>query len=178
MSAMKFIDDLKADFGVRHFAAAKFQRDLHLHVLAQKIDRVRQLDAQVVRVNARAQLDFLDDGGVLVLLGFLFLLGHFVAEFAEIHQPADRRHGGRGDFDQIHAMLARQIDRVGERQDAELVAVHSDDADFAGADFAVDPDERSRRGIAWRERAAQDTLVGCDMTLIFSIKLTATTGNS
>ena len=92
MSAMKFIDDLEADFGVRHFAAAKFQRDLHLHVFAQKIDGVHQLDAEVVRVNARAQLHFLDDGGVLMLLGFLFLLGHFVTEFAEIHEAADGRH--------------------------------------------------------------------------------------
>jgi len=115
---------------------------------------------------------------MLMLLGFLFLLGDFVAVFAEIHEPADGRHGGRGDFDEIHAVLAREIHRIGQRQDAKLVAVHSDDADFAGADFAVDPDERSRRGITWGERAAQDTLVGCNMTLIFSIKQIATTGNS
>ena len=75
-------------------------------------------------------------------------------------------------------MMPRKVDGVGQRQDAELVAVHPDDTDFAGADFAVDPDERSRRGIAWRKRAAQDTLVGCDMTLIFSIKQIAAMGNS
>ena len=50
----KFIDDGKSDLGVRHFTSAKFQRDLHLHVLAEKIYRVRQLDSQIVRVNARA----------------------------------------------------------------------------------------------------------------------------
>ncbi len=161
----KFVDDLKADFGVSVFAAAKFQRDLHLHVLAQKADRVFQLDAKVMRINARAQLDFLDDGGVLVLLGFLLLLGHFVTVFTEIHEAADRWHGGGGDLHQVHRMLPRQIDRVGQRNDAELLAVHSDDPDFAGTDFAVDPDERSRRGIAWRERAAQDTLVGCGIFL-------------
>ena len=70
----EFVDDLEADFGVRHFAAAKLERDLHLHVFAQKIDGVLQLDAEVVRVNARAQLHFLDGGGVLVLLdSFSFL---------------------------------------------------------------------------------------------------------
>ena len=50
----EFLDDLEADLGVRHFAAAKFQRDFHLHVFAQEIDRVLHLDAEVVRVNARA----------------------------------------------------------------------------------------------------------------------------
>ena len=50
----KFVDDLEADFRVRHFATAEFERDLHLHVLTEKIHRVRDLDAEVVRVNARA----------------------------------------------------------------------------------------------------------------------------
>src|SRR5271155_3696812 len=131
-----------------------------------------------MRVNARTQLNFLDDGGVLVLLGFFFLLRHFIAVFSEIHEAADGRHGGRGDLYEVNRVLAREIDRVGERDDAELLAVHPDDADFTGADFAVDPDERSRRGIAWRKRAAQDTLVGCDMTFMFSIKQIAAAGNS
>lgn len=52
--SQKFVDDLEADFRVRHFAAAEFERDLHFHVLAEKIHRVRDLDAEVVRVNARA----------------------------------------------------------------------------------------------------------------------------
>ena len=144
----KFFDDLKTEFLVRHFPAAEFEHDLHLHVLAQKIDRVLDFDAEVVRVNARTQLDFLDDGGVLVLFGFLFLLGLFVAEFAEVHEPADRRHGGGGDFHEIHAVLARQGQRLVEGNDAELFAIHSDDPDFAGADFAIDPDKRIGRKIA------------------------------
>ena len=32
----EFFDDLEADFGVRHFAATEFERDLDLHVFAQK----------------------------------------------------------------------------------------------------------------------------------------------
>ena len=82
---------LKAEFRVGHFAAAEFQDHLDLHVLAQEIDGVAQLDAEIMRVNLRAELDFLDLVGVLVLAGFLVLLGLFVAELAEIHQPADRR---------------------------------------------------------------------------------------
>jgi hypothetical protein len=75
------------------------------------------------------------------LLGFLFLLGQFVAVFAEIHEAADRRHGVGRNFHEVHAVLAREVDGVGQRHDAELLP-SPDDPDFAGADFAVDPDER------------------------------------
>jgi hypothetical protein len=139
---------------------------------------VGQFDAEVVRVYARAQLHFLDDGGVLVLLGFLFLLGDFVAVFAEIDEAADRRDSGGGYFHQIHPMMAGEVHRLRKGQDAKLVAVNPDDTDFAGTDFAIDPDERSRRGIAWRKRAAQDTLVGCGIFLKCRIKETANTGDS
>ena len=50
----EFIDDLEADLRVRHFTAAKFQSHLDLHVFAQKTDGVHDLDAEVVRINARA----------------------------------------------------------------------------------------------------------------------------
>ena len=174
----KFVDDLEADFRVRHFATAEFERDLHFHVLAEKIHRVRDLDAEVVRVNPRAELNLFDGRGVLMLLGILFLLGHFVTVFAEIHEPADRRRGGGGDLDEVNPALSRKIDRVVQRDDAELFAVNCDDPDFAGADFAVDPDKRSRRIIAWGIRAAQDTLVGCGITVSFRIKQTGTASSN
>ena len=131
-----------------HLAAAKLQRHLHLHVLAQKADGVLDLDAKIVRINARTELDFLHGRGVLVLLGFLFLLGLFVTELAEFNEAADRRRGVGGDFDQVNPLLPRQGQRFIEGNDAELFAVHSDDADFAGADFAVDPEERIGRRMA------------------------------
>lgn len=109
-----------------------------------------------------------------MLLGILFLLGLFVTVFAEIHEPADRRRGGGGDLDEVNPVLPREIDRVVQRDDAELFAVNSDDPDFAGADFAVDPDKRSRRKSTWGIRAAQDTLVGCGITVVFRIKQTGT----
>ena len=64
----KFIDDLKPEFRVRHFTPAEFQGDFHFHVLAQKINRVHDLDAEIVRVNPRAELNFFDGRGVLVFL--------------------------------------------------------------------------------------------------------------
>ena len=111
-----------------------------------------------------------------MFFGFFFLLGYFVTVFSKINEPANRRHGARGDFDKVNGVLARKVQRLGERDDAVLVSVHPDDAHFTGTDFAVDPDERGGRGIAWRKRAAQGAgstgtvLVGCGMTVGFGIK--------
>ena len=70
------------------------------------------LDAKIMRVDVRAKLDFLHLVGVLVFARFLIPLGLFVAEFAKIHQSANRRHSLRVDFDQIHLLGAGQIDRI------------------------------------------------------------------
>ena len=137
----KFIDALKAKFRVGHFAAAELEHNLDLHVFAQKIDRVAQFDAEVVWINFGAELDFLDLVGVLVLAGFLVLLGLFVAKFAEIHEPADGRDGVGGDLDEVHALGAGAIQGIAERKYAQLIVIRSDDPHFAGTNFTVYPDE-------------------------------------
>ena len=104
-----------------------------------------------------------------MFFGFLFFLGDFVAVFPEIHEAADGRDGGGRNFDEVNGVLPGKIQRLGERDDAVLVSVHPDDADFAGTDFAVDPDERGGRGIAWRKRAAQATLSGWDLKFKYCI---------
>jgi len=81
-------------------------------------------------------------------------------------------------------VLAREVQGVGERDDAELLTVNPDDADFTGTDFAVDADERGGRGIAWGKRAAQGAgstgtvLVGCGISLKFRIKQTGKAGSN
>jgi len=110
----ELVDHFKAHIGVRHFPATKFKGDLHLHVFAKKINRMVDFDTQVMGVNARAELNLFDGGSMLVLPGFFFLLGDFVAVFAEIHQAAHRGNGVGGNFHQIHPMLASEINRVGE----------------------------------------------------------------
>ena len=133
--------DLEPEFLVGHFPAAEPERDLYLHFLTQEIDGAARLDAEIVRVNGRAELDFLDLVGVLVFPGFLFLLRLFVAELAVIDQAADGRRCVGRDFNQVHSLGARQVDRFAKLQDAKLLAILCDDPDFAGADFPVYPDE-------------------------------------
>ena len=108
----KFLDDLKTKLCVLHFAAAKFQRYLYLHILAEEVNRVRGLHAKIVRINPRAQLHFLHCARVLMLFGFLFLLRLLVTIFAVVHEPAHRRRRRRCDLHQVHAVRARLVQGV------------------------------------------------------------------
>jgi len=82
-----------------------------------------------------------------------FSLGLFVRYLPKSTSRQTGRRGGGGDLDESTPELPREIDRVVQRDDAELFAINSDDSDFAGADFAVDPDKRSRRKICVEQRA-------------------------
>ena len=136
---------LETEFLMRQLAPAKTQRDFDLHFLAQEIDRMLLFDSKVVRIDVRAQLNFLHFVGVMVLARLLVLLGLFVAELAKINQPADRRYGLRIDFDQIDSLGASQIDRLAQRQDTKVLLLCINNADFTGTDFPVNSRERGGR---------------------------------
>jgi len=54
------LDGLYADVFRAKFLAAKTQDHLDLHAFAEEVDRVVQLECEIVRINVRAQLDLLD----------------------------------------------------------------------------------------------------------------------
>jgi len=72
---------------------------------------------------------------------FLFLFGLLVAELAIIDEPANRRSGPKRNLDQLYSLGARHVDGVHEGKNAKLIALNPYDPDFAGADFAINPDE-------------------------------------
>ena len=141
----KFPDHLETKFRMRHFASTEFQGDFDLHVLAQKVDPMLDFDREVVGIDLRTKLDFLNARGVLVFLGFLVAFGLFVSVLAEIDQTADGRIRVGGDLNQVNAISASHGQRVTQAEDPELFAINPDDPNFAGTNFPVYPDERSRR---------------------------------
>ncbi len=80
------------------------------------------LGAVVVRVDLRADLDFLDDRLGLVLARFPRLERGLVLELAVVHQFADRGSCRRSDFDQVQVCLLSQPERVGDRHNPHLLA--------------------------------------------------------
>lgn len=154
----EFGHDLLAQLLVAHFPAAKPQGELNLDVVAEEVHGLVQLDAKIVGVNDRPELDFLHPVRVLVFPGLFFLLGLLVLVLAEVHNAADRRIGVGRHLDQVHAQVAGPQNGLGQRQDAQLFALGVNDADLAGADFAVDANRGTGR-TAGRERAAQNALL-------------------
>ena len=158
-----FLDEivhlLEAELLVGHFTTTETERHLYLHLFAEEVDGMLQLNAKVMRVDVGAKLDLLNLIRVLVLLGFLFLLGLLVTELAVIDQFTNRRIGVRSDFDEIHAAVAPERDGITEGHHPQLTAFGVDDTDLAGTDFAINANERSGRSRTTRsERAIQDTL--------------------
>src|SRR5450755_1022950 len=118
----KTIEDLLPVFPARHFASAELDRRLHFVSMRQKLQDVLDLEVVVVVVDVRAKFHFFDLCRLLFLLRVLLLLLLLVDELPEVHDPADRRIGGRRDFDQVEARLPRLLKRFGHRHDAESLA--------------------------------------------------------
>ena len=70
-------------------------------------------------VNVHAKFDFLDL--TRAVLSFLLLFGEVVAEFSEVHNPADRRLGGGGDLNEIETDGARMPESLLDAHHPQLL---------------------------------------------------------
>jgi hypothetical protein len=57
-------------------------------------------------------------------------------------------------------VLSRQIDGIGQGDNAQLATIRANDTDLTGTDFPVDSDVGTRRRRSGRKRAAQAALTG------------------
>ncbi len=86
---------------MRHFAAAETKRHFDLVALLEELLHRTHLNFVVVRVDIRAELDFLDLDGLLLFSRFRGLLLGLEFIFSEIHDLADRDFSIRRDFYEI-----------------------------------------------------------------------------
>ena len=132
------LENTAADVGVRHLAAPEEDRRLDLVAFFDEPVNMVLLELVIVLVDLRSELDFLDLDDVLMLLRFPGALLLLVLILAEVHDPADRRHGRRRDLDQVEPLLLGDGQRLRRRHDAELLAGIVDDTDFADTNAFVD----------------------------------------
>lgn len=125
---------------------AKHQGDLDLVALFKKTPGVARLRFEVVVINSRTVLHFLEMDDVLLLFRLPRLLCLFELELAEVHDANDGRASCCCDFDEIQPKLHRLGQRYVYFHDAKLTAVGADDADWADPDLPVYP-WRTLRGI-------------------------------
>ena len=157
------VQDLQAELRVGHLTTAEHDRELDLVAFAQEPHHVLHLGDVVVLVDLGPELHLLDDdvrGLALRLTTTLFLL---VDVAPVVHDPADRGVGVGRHLDQIELELPGVGKRFREWLDAELLALGTDEEDFASSNAVVDPDlvcsylVTSYRGRLGRERKMTDT---------------------
>ena len=85
----------------------------------------------------RSKYKYLQDDRLL-LPRFFLPPGLEVFVLAEVHDAADRRLCLRRHLDEIELLLLRGLERLLDRQDAELRPLGADDADLPNADGFVD----------------------------------------
>ena len=124
---------------VRHFAPTKAQRDLGFITFRQESNEIPELDLVIAFVSAGPKFDFLDLDLLQLESGFVLFLGFPVFEFAEIHDPANGRLGHRRDLDQVEFSGFRTCACVDQGNDSELLTIFTNQADFGGGNFRVDP---------------------------------------
>src|SRR5207237_390446 len=122
---------------MRHLAAAEEDRRLDLVAFGQEALDVLLLEIVIVHVHLRPELDLLDLDHALVFLGLAGALLFLVLILAEVHDPADRRHGSRRDLDEVEALLLCDGQRGRRRHDPELRPGLVDHADFSNTDAFV-----------------------------------------
>lgn len=74
---------------------------------------------------------------VLLFAGASLALCLIVLVLAVIKEAANGRYRVRSDFDEVEIPLARGVQRLGERQNAQALPVLTNDEDFVGANALV-----------------------------------------
>jgi hypothetical protein len=132
------VQNLQAELGMDHLAAAEAQGDLHLVAFLDEPLHGAHLHFVIVVVDVGAHLDLFDLDDLLVLTRLVRLLLRFVFVFAVVGDLGDRRNRIGRDLDQIETGLFGHLDGLAGTEDADHVAVLVDQSDLRRFDFAVD----------------------------------------
>ncbi len=122
-------------FDVSQFTSSEQDRDDDFVPLLQELACAVDLDLEVVLTRSRSDADLLDFH--LVAVRLLALLTLHVLEFAEIHDSANRGTFVRGDLDQVQPGVPRTSQRLFTTDDAQLLSVLRDQANFGNPDLLV-----------------------------------------
>src|SRR5690606_24647511 len=111
-----------------------------LVALLEEAARVPDLELEVVRLDARPELDFFDVDLVLLLARLAGLAGLLVLELAVVHDSDHRRPRVRRHLHQVQALALGSGERFIDRHEAELCTLGADDPDRTDPDLPVHAD--------------------------------------
>ena len=124
---------------MRELPAAEAHGDLQLVAFIEEFRGGTDLRVDVVVVDLRRDPDLLPRDGLLLLLGILGFLLKVVPVLSEVAHARHRRLDVRGDLDEVVAFLLRLRERARRRDDPELLAIGTEEANSRNTDRFVDP---------------------------------------
>ena len=134
----KFSEPVKRELPVGFFAPAQAHVYPHLVAVRQELCDLFCAQRQIMRTGGKSYPDTFELRLFLFLAVLALAFFPFVLELAEIHNPAYRRIGSRGYFNEIQSLLLRHAPRLGKVKHAEVFTVRPDHADGRGADPLID----------------------------------------
>ena len=122
---------------VGHFASAEAQAGFYFVALSQEAEYMISLGDVIMLVHVHAELNFLQDDLLLVLLGRAFLFFILVEELAVIHDAAHWRHRVGRNLYQVKVLFPGPFGSIEGSHDAQLVAIGINHANLPRADAVI-----------------------------------------
>ena len=119
------------------FASAKPDRRFDAVALLQEAGGVSQFHSVVGVADGKAEFDLLDSCGSVLSARLVPALAFLILVLAVVQDFADDRLGVGGHFHQVHSVFLGAAQRVFQRQNANLRAVRSNQADFGRGYLAI-----------------------------------------
>src|SRR6202158_4387773 len=135
--ALDLVQELGADFLMRHFAGAIAQGDLDLVALFEEPLHRAHLHVVVVIVDHRPQLDLLDLHDLLFLAGFGGFFLRRIFELPVVHDLANGRIGVGRNLHKVHTRFEGNLYRGCGFDRAVVGAVLIDQLNLCVADFII-----------------------------------------
>lgn len=131
------LQSLLDDVHSLHHSSLDEDGDLDFHAFAEELDSGLGFRLQIVLVRRGGETDFLDDGLLLVLLGFSFLLTLLEFELAVVDDLADGRMGLRADAIEVELHVHGLLESDAKRNDTKAFAIGTDEKHFLEVDPIV-----------------------------------------
>ena len=131
------LQSLLDDVHSLHHSSLDEDGDLDLHAFSEELDSGLGFRLEIVLVRRRGEADFLDDGLLLVFLGFSLLLGLLELELSVVDDLADRRMGLRADTIKVELHFHGLLESDAKRNDTKAFAFGSNQEDFLEMDSVV-----------------------------------------
>src|SRR5262245_10902693 len=133
----KFVHHFEAELLMSFLSASKPEFHAYFDIVAEKVDRVRNFDGEVMGIDDSSELNLLQL--IARILRVFLPLGFLVTELAVIYNSAHRRLGVGRDLDQIEVFTLCDAERIRERHDTQGIRLLVQDSNFSCSAFSVAP---------------------------------------